>query len=251
MVETKVLIGLITQEYARRADFYDYWTMMKKPDNSMMVMCHDRSPAKGRNLVIEAAKENNCTHVLFVDDDMAMKENALYQLLEHDVDIVSGLYLIRSYPHQPVIFDVADESTGACLYCYLTGDEPRLRPIVCAGFGFVLIKMSVFQKLEKPYVRLGELDSEHWCDDMGFFNRVRKAGIQSYCDMECRIGHMGTMIVWPDKIDGKWYSSYDTNGKELSINVPQIIPEEVYSAGRAHSIDNQMAEKIAKQLVEK
>jgi hypothetical protein len=227
MVENKVLIGVITQNFVPRPDFYDYLSLMKRPPNSLEVKCHDRSPAKGRNLVIEAAIENHCTHILFVDDDMAMKEDALFQLLEHDVDIVSGLYLIGSYPHQPVIFDVADETTGACLYCYLDGSETRLKPIVAAGFGFVLVKMGVFEKLTKPYVRLGELDPEHWCDDTGFFNRVRKAGIQSYCDTECRVGHMKTMIIWPTKEDGAWFSGYDTNGLEMMVNVPQAVQGEV------------------------
>ncbi len=229
MVDTKVLIGLITQVNVARADFYDYFHLMKKPDNTMMVYCHDRSPAKGRNLVIEAAIEHECTHILFVDDDMAMPEDALTKLLEHDLDVVSGLYLIGSYPHQPVIFDVADEETGACLFSYLDGNEPRLKPIVCAGFGFVLIKTSVFKKLEKPYVRLGELDPENWCDDVGFWNRLRKAGVKSYCDMEVRVGHMKSMIIWPRKVDGKWFSGYDTNGVGLEINIPQAIPDEVFA----------------------
>lgn len=228
MVDNKVMIGLITQNTVPRPDFYDYLTMMKKPEGSMQVFCHDRSPAKGRNLVIEAAIENRCTHILFVDDDMAMKEDALSQLLSHDKDIVSGLYLVGSYPHQPVIFDIADEETGACLFSYLDNDTPALKPIVCAGFGFVLIKMGVFERLEKPYVRLGELDPENWCDDVGFFNRVRKAGIQSYCDTECRVGHMKTMIIWPTKEGGKWFSGYDTSGLGMMINVPQILPDEVF-----------------------
>src|SRR5688572_5624514 len=114
MVESKVLVGIVTGEYARRADFYDYYNLLEKPENCMVLLCHDRSPAKGRNLVIEAALEHNCSHVLFIDDDMAFKSHALMQLLEHDVDIVSGLYFSRSFPHQPLIFDVADES-GACL----------------------------------------------------------------------------------------------------------------------------------------
>lgn len=222
------MIGLVTQNFVPRPDFYDFFTLMRKPANAIQTFCHERSPAKGRNLIIEAATDNNCTHVLFIDDDIAMKEDSLEKLLEHDVDIVSGLYLIGSYPHQPVIFDMADEETGACLFSYLEGNEPRLKPIVCSGFGFVLIKMSVFERMEKPYVRLGELDPENWCDDVGFFNRARKVGVQSYCDMDCQVGHMKTMIVWPNKVDGKWFSGYDTNGLGMQINVPQILPDEVY-----------------------
>jgi hypothetical protein len=229
MVGNKVLISVTTGEYARRADFYDYFHLMKKSDNSMVLFCHDRSPAHGRNMIVDAAREQKCTHILFIDDDMAYTVNALEQLLEHDKDIVSGLYLSRAYPHQPMVFDIADD-TGAAFPMYLENDETneRLKPIVAAGFGFVLIKMSVFDKLEKPYVRLGELVSDQWCDDIGFFKRTREAGIQSYVDMECKVGHMGTMIIWPSKDKaGNWYSTYDTGGTG-AINTPQIVPTPEY-----------------------
>lgn len=226
MVHPKVMIGLVTQEYTRRADFYDYLTIMDRPADSLMLFCHDRSPAHGRNVIVDEAIKHNCTHILFLDDDMAIPKDGLTKLLSHDVDVVTGLYLSRSYPHQPMIFDVADES-GACLYAYLTGDEPRLKEIVNAGLGFCLIKISVFLDLEKPYVRLGELNPEQWCDDIGFFNRVRQAGFKIYCDMECRVGHIGTMIIWPNKENGEWYSGYDTSGKG-SINIPQVTVHPEY-----------------------
>jgi hypothetical protein len=222
MVEPRVLVGSPTGEFSRRADFYDYLAMLEKPANSFQLLCHDRSPAHSRNLIIDEAKKNDCTHVLFIDDDMAFKSNALLQLLEHDVPIVSALYLSRAYPHQPLVFDIADEQTGACLPKYLDGPMQRLEKIVAAGFGFLLVKMSVFDKLIKPYVRLGELDCEQWCDDIGFFNRVRKARIQSYVDTQCRVGHIGSFAVWPDFVNGIWVSNYDTGGKG-SIAIPQIV----------------------------
>jgi len=228
MARNKVLIAVTTGEYARRADFYDYHLMLTKPTDSMIVMNHNRSPARGRNMCIDAAIENECTHILFIDDDMAYKPNALLQLLEHDKDIVSGLYLSRAYPHQPIVFDIADDD-GAAFPMYLIGNEPRLVPIVASGFGFCLIKMEVFKKLDKPYVRLGELNNEEWCDDIGFFKRVREAGIWSFCDMEALIGHMGTMIIWPNKDkDGNWMTGYDTGGTG-AINTPQIAPKPEYT----------------------
>lgn len=229
MALNKVLISVTTGEYARRADFYDYFHLMKKPDNSMVLFCHDRSPAHGRNTIIEAAKEQNCTHVLFIDDDMAYPPDALIRLLEDEKDIVSGLYLSRAYPHQPMVFDIADDQ-GAAFPMYLMNDfdEPKLKPIVAAGFGFLLVKMTVFDKLEKPYVRLGELAADQWCDDIGFFKRVREAGIDSYVDTECKIGHMGTMIIWPNRDKaGNWLSTYDTGGTG-AINTPQILPTPEY-----------------------
>ena len=224
---TQVLIGIVTGEYARRADFYDYYNLLDKPGHCYYLPCHDRSPAKGRNMIVEAAFQHDCTHILFIDDDMAYPPDSLMKLLEHDKDVVSGLYLTRAYPHQALIFDVADDS-GACLHTYLTKDVDGLIPIVAAGLGFCLIKTEVFRKMEKPWIRLGELDPEQWCDDMGFFKRVREAGFQPYCDTNVRIGHMGTMIIWPDrKEDGQWLTGYDTNGTGM-IRTPQFYPEMKY-----------------------
>lgn len=239
MVDQKVLIAYVTQEYARRADFYDYLNLMIKPASWLMLPCHDRSPAKGRNLIIEAAKEHKCTHILFMDDDMAPREDALMRLLQHDVDIVSGLYLARMYPHQPLAFDIADDSDSSCLYMYLTDDTHGLREVVAAGLGFCLVRTAIFDKLEKPYIRLGELSAEDWCDDIGFFNRVRKAGIKSYVDTDCKVGHIGTMIIWPNVDNGKWFTGYDTSGPG-HINIPQIIPT-------GPDIDEFMAERIEKK----
>lgn len=222
----KVLIGVPTQEYARRADFYDYFNTLEKPFNTIVMFCHDRSPAHSRNLIIEQGLTHNCTHVLFIDDDMAFRPNALNQLLEHDVNIVSGLYLRRDYPHQPLIFDYADDE-GKCLYSYLDDDVSRLKEVVAAGLGFCLVRTEVFKVIDKPWIRLGELDSEQWCDDIGFFSRVRKAGFKSFCDMECRIGHIGTMIIWPNRNGKIWFTGYDTGGKGM-INTPQINPNIEY-----------------------
>ena len=223
MVDTKVLIGVTTQEYSRRADFYDYLNLLAKPSNTILAYSHNRSPAKGRNVLIEAAIANRCSHVLLVDDDMVPNREALYQLLDHDVSIVSGLYFNRAYPHIPLAFDVASDD-GSALPIYLTDNMPRLTRIVAAGLGFVLIKTEVFSDLEKPWIRIGELDPEEWCDDMGFFHRVNQKGIPMWLDTQCCVGHMGTMIIRPNYVDGKWYAGYDTAGKG-SVNISMEIPE--------------------------
>lgn len=221
-MDTKVLIGVITGEYARRADFYDYYNLLEKPDGTMSIFCHDRSPAHGRNMIIDEAARIGATHILFIDDDMAFKPDALKQLLSHDLDVVTGLYLSRAYPHRPLIFDLVNEH-GHALYSYLDGKDDRLKKVANCGFGFCLINTRIFKKFEKPYVRLGEIDPENWCDDIGFFNRVTAAGINIYCDMDCLIGHIGTVAIWPVYDEGAWYSGYDTGGDTL-LRVPQQVP---------------------------
>lgn len=216
--QIKVMIGASVGEVPRRSDFYDYLNILERPAGTVQMFSHDRSPAAARNEIIEQAIINECTHVLLVDDDHAFRPNSLMKLLENsDADIVSGLYLQRVHPHRPLIFDLANEDRS-CRYYTLNGNKQRLLPIVAAGFGFCLMRTDIFQKLEKPYVRLGEINPAEWCDDIGFFNRARVAGIKAYCDMECKIGHMGQMIIWPNEENGKWFAGYDT-GTGM-VNVP-------------------------------
>jgi hypothetical protein len=144
---------------------------------------------------------------------MAFQPDVLTRLAAHDVDVVSGLYLGRGAPHWPLIFSHFDER-GAHLHL-LTGQEPALLPIAAAGMGCCLIRMSVFDRLERPYFRLGEMNAEDWSDDLGFFQRVQAAGIQSYCDLACRVGHIGTVIVWPKLAAEGWQVVYDTGAYGL------------------------------------
>lgn len=224
MVDKKVLICVPTQEFGRRADFYDYINIMTKRSTDILAFAHERSPAKNRNRVIQGAIDHNCTHILFVDDDMVPEPDALERLREHDVDIVSGLYLTGVYPYQPLIFDFI--SADGALATFLEPDMPRLIPIQGAGLGFCLININVFHRMAKPYFRVGELDPEEWCDDIGFFYRAHRAGIKSFCDTTVKLGHFKTHIVRPVYQDGQWLTQL-ISGEKGSVATPQLIPNKV------------------------
>jgi len=226
-VVDRLFIGVVTGEAARHAIFYDYLHALEKPPGTVGWLCHDRSSARGRNLIVEEARQAGCTRILFLDDDMAFPAQTVTQLCAHALDVVSGLYVGRTAPHYPLIFSQF-EDRGAHLHV-LTGTEPPLLPIAAAGLGCCLVRMRVFDRLERPYFRLGELNSDVWSDDLGFFKRVQAAGIQSYCDLDCRLGHIGTVTVWPDRTSAGWQIVYDTTGRGLDrpserISVPMDQP---------------------------
>lgn len=218
----RVLIGVPTAEFARQAAFYDYFNALDKPAGTMLTFCHGQSPAKSRNLIIDQAINADCTHILFIDDDTQFGSDLLMRLLRHDVDIVTGLYLMRNYPHMPIAFDYQDEQ-GRCRHHILNGQNKGLVEIVAAGLGCCLIKTSVFKNLEKPYIRLGEFEKDQWCDDIGFFTRVRKQGFKLFCDLEARVGHMAVVTIKPEFQNDKWYIGYDTNGTgKVLVQFPEV-----------------------------
>lgn len=208
----KVYIGVPTAEYGRHATFYDYLNFLEKPAGTIGASFHTNAGAHNRNLIIDDAIASDCSHILFIDDDMAFAPNSLIKLIRHDLDIVSGLYFNRVYPHPPVIFD----ALGAGFVRHWMQDgESGLIEIGACGFGFVLVKTSVFVRMEPPYVRHGELEVDKRNEDIGFCIRARAAGYRIYCDLDVVIGHMGVATFWPSYVNGVWYTAVDTGSNEL------------------------------------
>lgn len=232
MKEPRVLIGAPTGMVARNPEFYDDLARLEMPNIELAhrTSAHGQSPARNRNIIIDQALEHNCTHIFFLDDDVSFKPDTLVRLLAHDKDIVTGVYLQRNYPHLPIIFDRAF-SDGKNAHRFFNDNDNGLVEITNCGLGAVLINTIVFTKLDKPYVRLGQLSKDHWDDDIEFFNRVRAAGFKLYADLECPVGHYFSGCVWPVRnVDGKWCTAIDTNGTDI-LTFPQVrlqdIPDDV------------------------
>lgn len=221
---SKVLIAVPTAEFARRADFYDYFNALQKPEGTIATFTHGQSPAKNRNLMIRTALEHDCTHIMFIDDDMTLPPDIIPRLLAHDKQIVGGLYLLRNYPHFPVMFDEWFPD-GRCKYKFLTPDVKGLVPVVNMGLGCVLIKTEVFKIIPEPWITLGQLQPEDWSDDIHFFNRCREAGIEMFVDTDVQCGHIITAVIAPRFDEGlnMWHTLYNTNSVE-GFQVAQVAP---------------------------
>lgn len=240
----KVMIGVPTLEYARRADFYDYINMIDKDIPNTVVgqtFAHGQSPARNRNTIIEIALKNDFTHILFLDDDCVPRPDILKKLLAHDKDIVTGLYLMRSHPHMPILFDES-YTNGACRFTVLRPGMKGLVRVKNTGLGAALIKTEVFKRMadDKPWVRLGQCEKDHWCDDIDFFNRARDLyKFEIWCDLECPVGHMLSATIFPmRKEDGTWVTAGTFDQKNV-FELAQHVPT-----------DEEMAAAIAKQEAE-
>jgi hypothetical protein len=225
----RILMSIPTQELARYAEFYDWVDLIEVPEGYELAKCkvHGQSPARNRNISIQQAIDIDADYVFFIDDDCLVPPDTLKKLLLHDVDVVSGVYTMRNYPHKPIVFDVANND-GTCQWTQLHGQDEGLKHIVATGMGALLVKIEVLKKIqqtEKYWVTLGELEADHWCDDLSFFKRVRAAGYQPCIDLNCPIGHIAKAVIWPNKINGEWHITYDTGGTER-VNIPLKYPKQ-------------------------
>lgn len=216
----KILIGVPTAEFARQACFYDYFNMIDKPIGTMLTFAHGQSPARNRNVIIQQALDNEADYLLFLDDDTCPPPNILTKLIAHDKDMVTGLYVMRNFPHKPIIFGYADDA-GRCAHVFPQDGNEELIPCVASGLGACLINTRVFRGMNEPWITLGELEKDHWCDDISFFNRARESGFSLFCDPTVRCGHMASVTITPEYSDGQWRVSYDTQGTSRVL-IPMV-----------------------------
>ena len=219
--EARVLIGIPSAGYQRHTQFLDAIEQLKRPEGSKVTFAHGQSPAATRNLIIKEAIHQGFTHVFFVDDDVLVPHDAIHKLLALDEDIAVGLYLLRVYPHQPILFTA--HSSGKQQWRCLEDDDDGIIEVGNSGLGCALIKVDVFKKLKEPWITLGDPDPENWCDDTKFFTRATEAGFKILCDTSVRCGHCATMAVYPhkDEVTGKWQTKLSTSGTK-SLTLPQL-----------------------------
>ena len=224
------MIAVPTQEMARAAAFYDWLGLLNSPEGCDVghIRAHGQSPARNRNIMIRQALELEADYVFFIDDDCLVPPDTLVKLYNHQVDIVSGLYCMRNHPHKPIVFDVANDD-GTCKWTQLHSQDEGLKHIVATGMGALLVKCDVFRKIQEKHaywVTLGELEADHWCDDLSFFKRAREAGYQPYIDLNCPVGHIAKAVIWPNKNKDtkEWEIVYDTDGPTRAA-IPLVYPE--------------------------
>lgn len=242
-MDAKILVCLPTAEFARQAKFYDYLFPALQIGAAQghvkqFIGLHGQSPARNRNIAIEMAIEQDFTHIFFIDDDVIIPHDCIARLLVHDKDMVSGTYRMRSYPHQIIGFVSTDE-IGGSVHIYPEHNQTGLVKITTGGLGCCLIKTDVFRAMLPDckiqgnnchdWIRLGEMQTDHWCDDLGFFMRAAKHGFELWLDLDLNCGHMATVTVWPDRIDGKYIVKYDSNGTQ-SVAFPAPALSELMAA---------------------
>lgn len=128
-----------------------------------------------RDIIVNQAIENKCSHVLFVDTDMVFNNDAIKRLIDHNVDIVGGRYNKRILPIESTVKQ----------------DITELSEVPFVPTGFLLIDIEVFKKIGKPYFSFEDgAESE----DVYFCNKAIANGFKVYCDPTIQIGHMGMAV---------------------------------------------------------
>jgi len=205
MAHVTGVIGVSSPELARYAQFYSSLTAVKRPSGTALSHVTGQCISTNRNAITEQALASNAEWIWYVDDDHIFQPDTLMQLLDRNVDIVSGLYLQRTAPYAPHQYTRYDSATKGFWAEPLAQNDQGIREVLAVGAGCLLVKTSVLQKMETPYWRLGQTAPDVWGDDFDFCKRARAAGFKIWCDLDVLVGHYVIHSVFPSRdTEGIW-----------------------------------------------
>ena len=135
-------------------------------------------------------------YIMWIDSDQVFEPNDFFKLLEHDKDIVSGLYLRK--PQGDTLNDIPIEfacfnEDGKRLYTNEVNGE--LRKVWSNGMGWMLIKKGVFEKIEYPWFGPIIEGLGFHGEDVSFQLRARDSGFESYVDTSVIVGHEKEVVL--------------------------------------------------------
>jgi glycosyltransferase involved in cell wall biosynthesis len=146
-----------------------------------------------RNAVVDQMRGD---WLLMLDADHAFQPDLAARLLtqmeRHDVDVLTGLYVYRSAPHNPVVFT----RTGDRIE-YL-GDWDRdaaIFEVGAAGAGCLMIRRRVFDRIRDELHENPFEIRKSFSEDNSFFDRCWELGIKCYCCPTIESPHLAVRPV--------------------------------------------------------
>ena len=176
-------------------------------DWTIETMTNESLISRARNTLVAKFLNNpDSTHLMFVDADIGWEPWHLLVMLNRDVDVIGGLYPMKTLPVKWVVngFDGAEEGPDG------------LQEVSKTGTGFMLVKRHVFEKLNqhpavKPFNNdIGlpkELDqhlrtyydtavreNRYYSEDWTFCENWRDIGGKIWVDKRVLLRHTGTYV---------------------------------------------------------
>lgn len=175
------------------------WTMETMTNESLITRARNTLTAK-------FLTNPDSTHLMFIDADIGWEPWHLLVLLDRDVDVIGGLYPMKSLPIKWCVngFEGAEEGPDG------------LQEVTKTGTGFLLIKKHVFDKLKshpavkpfkndiglpadldphmKTYFDTAVRENRYYSEDWMFCENWRDLGGKVWVDKRVLLRHTGTYV---------------------------------------------------------
>ena len=153
-----------------------------------------------RFAMAQMAIKNKYDYILWIDSDMVFDSFVLYDLLEADKDIVTGVCFMRRAPYEPCVYSKL--RMGATLEedqieKYLDYPEGVFEVEAC-GLAMCLMKVVVLEdiigKVGQPFFPV-KSDHRTLGEDLSFCFNARKCGHKIWATSKPKIGQIGKVNI--------------------------------------------------------
>ncbi len=143
-------------------------------------------------------------YLMWIDSDIVFAPRHFQRLLEHDLPIAAGLYLMEGGESFATVREWDEEyftSHGNFRFLTPTDIEGQLHPFAVAytGMGFMLVKKGVFENLTYPWFRPVEKQIgdavDFTTEDVAFCLAAAEHGVPVAVDPLVRVGHEKRTIL--------------------------------------------------------
>jgi hypothetical protein len=231
------------------------WTVETMTNESLVTRARNTMVAKFLN-----TKES--THLMFIDADIGWEPWHLLLLLNHDVDVVGGLYPMKTLPLQWVVNGIHDGEKRA---------DGNLEEVSKTGTGFMLVKRHVFEKLEshpavvpykndigldpaldpymKTYYDTDVRENRYYSEDWTFCENWRDLGGKIWIDKRILLKHTGTYVFDYQQqrpLYDKLKESMETEAQPPEQEQQQLVVNEADALTKSLPPERQSAKVLAK-----
>ncbi len=256
----KIFIGtpcygnMLTADYFKSCLQLTALAASKKVELQFGTIGNESLVTRARNTLVQLFMDNeDYTHLLFIDADLAFNPESVFRMLDLDEDVVTGVYprkvidwtkAIRRVNENPNIKE--DELHAASLQYNLNVKDPK-KVIVKKGFievldgatGFMLIKRNVFKKMALAYPHLRFKSDQHLGDphdktfgyhdtsdwNYAFFDTMIEPDTKRYLSEDyafCRLWQKIGGKIYADIVSGMTHmGNYSFKGNVATQFLPQ------------------------------
>jgi len=191
--ETKIAIGL-----PRGKDGFTWeWIecllkMFAKNPAKYIPISEQRPHAQARNDIAKRFLQSDAEYILWIDSDTIWEEDdiqLLMDVIDEGADIVTGIQFATSEHHLPLIRKL-NLSLGVMEPVAVLPKGEKPFQIGGCGFGFVLMKREVLEKMKEPWFDFRSGFSE----DLYFCIRALQEGFKIYAQPLVMVGHIANKI---------------------------------------------------------
>ena len=145
-----------------------------------------------RDKLARHAIKNKFDEVLWIDSDMVFDRHLYEDLKMSGKDMICGWFISRHYPYVSCLFSSVDPIARI--------DDPpdEAFEITACGFGCVLMKTKILEDVMNNHNGKCFLPEQQRGEDVAFCMRAKGCGYRIWCEPSARVGHVGSVIIWPE-----------------------------------------------------